>query len=157
MSSNPYAKKLGASARQQKLQADQQADLYTFDPSAAANDLIAATIGAAQAGGGAGGANAFGYDGFMPAAVSWEMTRFGRMCSKWVSFRWQFHAHCFLPSLAFSMAVQSPGLPASRYSSRNPRWRSRWSRRLRWTTTDDLGEGCRIYQCGEEESATGGV
>ena len=65
MSSNPYAKKFGASARQQKMQND-AADLYSFDPSAAANDLIAATIGAAAASNGGGGANAFGYDGFMP-------------------------------------------------------------------------------------------
>jgi len=62
MTANPYAKKLGASSRQQakELAAAQQAtqDLYTFDPSAAANDLIAATIGASSGipsgGGGAG-------------------------------------------------------------------------------------------------------
>ena len=70
MSSNPYAKKFGASAREQKRQSDADS-LYSFDPSAAANDLIAATIGAAHAGGasagvGAGGgygSNAGGYDG----------------------------------------------------------------------------------------------
>ena len=65
MTSNPYAKKFGASSRQARKDSE-AADLYSFDPAAAANDLIAATIGANNGGnsGAASSGNApgFGYD-----------------------------------------------------------------------------------------------
>src|SRR4051794_8785256 len=78
MSSNPYARQLGASAREQKRANDATTtitDLYTFDPSATANHLIQATITANAAHQHTGGmstsgsnnnAHVYGYDGFMP-------------------------------------------------------------------------------------------